>query len=177
MTADWTPEPSRQPARHGRGAGTRRSVNAGALWAGGVATAVVAALIAIVGIVVARGIFHIPVLAPKKSGTWGDADTLTYALAAFGLGLLATALIHLLLLSTPAPFTFFGWILGLGTLVGALAPFASNADMASKVSTAIINALIGIATWSLTVSTAHRAVRRQNLPGAGGGISPDPYIA
>ena len=176
MTADWTPEQPRQPAGHRRDAGTRRSVNAGGLWAGGVATAVVAALIAIVGIVIARGIFHIPVLAPKRSGTWGDADTLTYALAAFGLGLLATALIHLLLLYTPAPFTFFGWILGLGTLVATLAPFASNADVAPKVSTAIINAFIGIAVWTLTVSTAHRAMRRGNGSGADGGISPNPYV-
>ena len=135
-------------------------VDAGRLWAGGLATAVVAALIAIVGIVIARGIFHIPVLAPNRSGTWGDADTLTYALAAFGVGLLATALMHILLLATPSPFVFFGWILGLSTLVAALAPFATSAEMASKVSTAIINAFIGIGVWSLTVSTAHRSLRR-----------------
>jgi hypothetical protein len=175
MTADWTPEQPRQPAGHRRDAGTRRSVNAGGLWAGGVATAVVAALIAIVGIVIARGIFHIPVLAPKRSGTWGDADTATYALAAFGLGLLATALIHLLLLYTPAPFTFFGWILGLGTLVATLAPFASNADVAPKVSTAIINAFIGIAIWSLMASTGRRSLRREGIDRSGGAAPPDPY--
>ncbi len=147
------------PASHRRGGNRRLAVDAGRLWAGGIATAVVAALIAIVGIVVARGIFHVPVLAPKRSGTWGDADTVTYALVAFGIGLFATALMHLLLLSTPAPFTFFGWILGLGTLLGALAPFAASGEMAPKVSTAIINALIGIAVWSLTDSTAHRSLR------------------
>ena len=106
------------------------AVDAGKLWAGGLATAVVAALIAVVGIVIARGIFHIPVLAPNRSGTWGDADTVTYALAAFGVGLFATALMHILLLATPSPFTFFGWILGLSTLVAALAPFATSAEMA-----------------------------------------------
>jgi hypothetical protein len=120
---------------------------------------VVAALIAIVGIVIARGIFHIPVLAPKKSGTWGDADTVTYALAAFGAALLATALMHLLLVSTPAPFTFFGWIVGLATLAAAVVPFAAGAELAAKVSTAVINALIGIAVWSLTDSTARRSLR------------------
>jgi hypothetical protein len=128
------------------------------LWAGGIATAVVAALIAIVGIVIARGIFHIAVLAPKGSGTWGNANTVTYAAAAFGVGLLATALIHLLLLSTPAPFTFFGWIMGLCTLVATVAPFATDAHTASKVSTAIINAAIGIAIWNLTASNAHRSL-------------------
>jgi hypothetical protein len=58
--------------------------------------------------------------------------------------LLATGLIHVLLLSTPAPFAFFGWILGLCTLLAALAPFATSADRAPTVTTAIINAIIGI---------------------------------
>ena len=172
MTTDWTPE---QPARPAGGGRRHLSVDAGKLWAGGIATALVAALIAVVGIVVARGIFHIAVLAPKKSGTWGDADTGTYALAAFGSGLLATALIHLLLLSTPSPFAFFGWIVGLCTILAALAPFVTDADLASKVSTAVINALIGIGIWSLTDSTARRSIRRDPMPGPN--PQAGPYVA
>jgi hypothetical protein len=38
--------------------------------------------------------------------------------------------------------------------------------MASKVSTALINAVIGIGVWSLTVSTAHRSLRRVNAIGS-----------
>ena len=175
MTADWTPEQPRPPAVS-HGGRQRPTVDAGKLWAGGVATALVAALIAVVGIVIARGIFHIAVLAPKKSGTWGDANTATYALAAFGIGLLATALVHLLLLATPSPFVFLGWILGLCTLVAALAPFATDADLAPKVATALINAVIGIAIWSLTVSTAHRSIRPAAPSGAAGyGYPSDPY--
>jgi hypothetical protein len=34
--------------------------------------------------------------------------------------------------------------------------------MASKVSTALINAFIGIGVWSLTVSTGRRSLRRGN---------------
>lgn len=140
------------------------AVDAGRLWAGGIATAVVAGLIAIVGIIVARGIFDVPVVAPKGSGTWGNANTATYALAAFGAGLVATGLIHVLLLSTPAPFTFFGWIMGLCILAAVTAPFASDAALAPKVSTAIINAAIGICIWSLTVSTARRSLRAPQFP-------------
>lgn len=158
MTANWTPGQPERPAAGTRG-GRRRAVNPGRLWAGGVATAVVAALIAIVGILIARGIFHIPILAPKKSGTWGDASTVTYALAAFGAGLLATALIHILLLSTPSPFAFFGWIIGLCTLAAVVAPFAAGGDWAPKVATAVINAAIGIEIWALTVSVARRSVQ------------------
>lgn len=164
MTTGWTPSGQDRPTGgegfpgHRGRRGTRWTVDAGKLWAGGAATAVVAALIAIVGIIVARGIFDVAVIAPHKSGTWGDANTAVYAVAAFGFGLLATGLIHVLLLATPSPFVFFGWILGLCTLVGVLAPFATSADVAPKVSTAIINAVIGIAVWSLTASTAHRSV-------------------
>ena len=179
MTADWTPEPPRPPVPSSHGGRQRPTVDAGKLWAGGVATALIAALIAVVGIVIARGIFHIAVLAPKKSGTWGDANTATYALAAFALGLLATGLVHVLLLTTPSPFVFLGWILGLCTLVAALAPFATDADLSPKVATAIINAIIGIGIWSLTVSTAHRSLRPANAAGPAPGqrYPPDPYYS
>jgi type IV secretory pathway TrbD component len=83
----------------------------------------------------------------------------TYALVAFGAGLLATALIHVLLLSTPSPFAFFGWIVGLCTLAAALAPFAAGGDLAPQVTTAFINAAIGIEIWALTASVARRSVQ------------------
>lgn len=148
MTAQWVPEQDDSRLPH---------VDGGRLWAGGVATAAIAALIAVVGIVVARGLLDVAVLAPKRSGTWGNANTATYAVAAFVFGLLATGLMHLLLLFTPQPFSFFGWILGLLTLVAVLAPFAISAELAPKVATAVINAVIGIAVWSLTAGTARRS--------------------
>ena len=51
------------------------SVNAGRLWAGGVATAVVAALVVVAGVFIARGILGIPVLAPAAAGSLGSATT------------------------------------------------------------------------------------------------------
>ncbi len=159
MTAEWTPEQGPRPAM-GRPSRSRPAVNAGRLWAGGAATAVVAALIAVVGILIARGLFGVPVLAPQQAGTWGDASTAGYALAAFGTGLLATGLAHILLLFTPSPFVFLGWILGLCTLAAVLAPFAAGGDLAPKVTTALINAIIGAAIWSLTASTGRRSLRQ-----------------
>jgi hypothetical protein len=137
----------------------RRTVDAGRLWAGGFATALVAALIAVAGILIARGVLKIPVLAPKEQGTWGSASTLTYAVVAFGFGLIATGLIHALLLSTPSPFNYFGWIMGLVTVVAAALPFTSGAELDAKIATAIINALIGIAVWTLTDSSARRSFK------------------
>ena len=52
-----------------------RTVDARQLWSGGAATAVVAALIALAGILVCRWLFSIPVLAPRQDGAWGDAST------------------------------------------------------------------------------------------------------
>jgi hypothetical protein len=78
-------------------------VNAGRLWAGGVATAVLAALAVLAGVLITRGVLGIPVLAPKTANNFGNSATAVYALLAAGATLLATALLHLLLLGTPRP--------------------------------------------------------------------------
>jgi Family of unknown function (DUF6069) len=88
-------------------------VDARQLWSGGAATAVVAALIALVGILVCRWLFNIPVLAPRQDGAWGDASTAGYAIAAAAAALVATAIMRLLLIATPRPQMFFTWIIGL----------------------------------------------------------------
>jgi hypothetical protein len=73
-----------------------RTVDARQQWSGGAGTAVVAALIALVGILVCRWLVNIPVLAPRQDGAWGDASTAGYAIAAAAL--VATAIMLLLLL-------------------------------------------------------------------------------
>lgn len=141
---------------------TRRQqppVNAGRLWAGGAAAAVVAALIAVAGIVIARGIFDIPVLAPQGDGVWGGASTLWYAIWSAIAGLVATGIAHALLLTTPQPRTFFGWIIGLATVIAALWPFTSGADLDAKIVTMLINLVIGVAIGSLVSAVARSAVR------------------
>jgi len=57
---------------------------------------------ALVGILVCRWLFNIPVLAPRQGGAWGDASTAAYAIAA-AAALVATAIMHLLLVATPRP--------------------------------------------------------------------------
>ena len=54
---------------------SRPQVDAGKLWPGGIATAVVAALVALVGVLVCRWLFGIPLLAPKSDGAYGDVHT------------------------------------------------------------------------------------------------------
>src|SRR5215831_17000897 len=81
-----------------RKSSSSRSIDARQLWSGGVATALVAALIAVAGILVCRWLFDIPILAPRRDGAWGNASTAGYSLAAAAAALVATAIMHLLLL-------------------------------------------------------------------------------
>jgi hypothetical protein len=81
--------------------GRQLHVSAYRLWTGGLATAVVAALVAVVGVLIARGLFDVPVLAPTEEGALGNANTARLAGLAAGAALLATGLMHLLLLFIP----------------------------------------------------------------------------
>ena len=142
-----------------------RRVDARPLWSGGVATAVVAALIALVGILVCRWLFNVPILSPRREGAWGNASTIGYVLAAAGCALAATALMYLLLLSTPYPRVFFGWIIGLATVVAVVFPFSTTAPTSQKIATGLLNLVLGVAIGSLVNGTAARVIRRRAITG------------
>lgn len=141
------------------GRSPRPTLNASRLWAGGAATAVIAALIVIVGILVGRGLFGVEVLAPKGAGVWGDASTFWYAFGAAMLSLVATGLIHLLMLYTPKPMRFFGWVMVLSTVVAMLGPFVTDNDLGPRLYTAGLNFVLGIAIGTLTAGSARSALR------------------
>ena len=146
-------------APDGHDAAEKLQVNANRLWTGGVATAVVAALVAVVGVLIARGLLDVPVLAPTEEAVLGSANTARLALVAAGAALAATGLMHLLLLFIPRPWQFFTWIMSLVTLAAVLAPFATDAEVATKVATAAIFLAIGVAVGSLVSGVASSAVR------------------
>ena len=136
----------------------RPAVKAGRLWAGGAAAALVAALVALVGVLVARGLFDIPVFGPAEAGIMGDNGTARLAALAAVAALVATGLMHLLLLTTPRPLSFFGWIMALVTLIATLAPLLTDAPTAEKVATAAIYLAIGITITSLVSGVARSGV-------------------
>jgi Family of unknown function (DUF6069) len=138
--------------------GSRPHVDAGKLWPGGIATAIVAALLALVCVLVSRWVFHIPLLAPKRDGAYGDVHTTALMLIAVGAALAATAVLHMLLLSTPRPTVFFGWIIGLGTVLAVILPFSTAAPLTAKLATSVVGLLLGIAIGSLLSSVGARAV-------------------
>ena len=149
----------------------RLRVNGGRVWAGGVATAVVAALVVILGVYIARDILNIAVLAPKAAGSLGNSTTAVYALVAALGALVATALLHVLLLGAPRPLRFFTWITGLAVVLAVVAPFSEMADWQSKVATAVINLAVGVAVISLLTGTGRSAV--QGAPSDYSSGSPD----
>ena len=155
--------------------------DSGRFWAGAVATAIVAALIALVGILICRWTLNIPILAPAGDGAWGDAHTGEYVLVAALVALVAAGLLYLLVLSTPNPGLFFRWIIGLVTLIAVVYPFSSGAPLEQKFATAIVNLVVGVAIGSLLLATAGRAIRR-TAPRPSGparpvdpGVQADPY--
>ena len=133
------------------------SLDAGQLWSGGVATAVVAGLVALLGVLAFRWLFHVPILAPASDGAYGDANTTVLVFATAGVALLATALLNLLLVATPRPMVFFGWIIGLATVVAVIFPFSTSAPLSQKFATATVNLFIGIAIGSLLAAVGARA--------------------
>jgi len=129
------------------------------LWSGGVATAVVAGLVALVGVLVCRWIFNIPILAPRHDGAYGDAHTTTLVLVAGGAALVATIVAHLLLLGVPRAMLFFGWIVALVTAIFVVFPFRTGAPLEQQVATAAVYLVIGVAIGTLLSGVGERATR------------------
>ena len=129
-------EPGYGPRPPERPPPDRPSVDAGRLWAGGIATAIVACLIGLVGVLVARWLLGIA-----------------------AASLIATLLLHLLLLSTPRPLAFFGWIIGLATVLGVVIPFSTTAPLDQKAATAVVVVVLGIAIWTLLSGVGARSIR------------------
>lgn len=134
-------------------------VDARRLWAGGVATALVAVLVALIALLIARGIVGVAILAPDEAGVFGDASTVgLYSLAALA-ALVATGLMHLLLLAVPQPRTFFAAIAGLATVAVALQPFLTGAELASQIATAVVYLVTGAVIIGLLGSVTDYAIR------------------
>jgi uncharacterized protein DUF6069 len=135
-----------------------RPLNVGRLWAGGVATAVVAALIALVGVLILRAVLRLAVYAPPEAGTLGGSATTMLCLSAVVAALAATGLAHLLLTTTPRPLTYLSWIIGLATAVAVVVPLVSGASIVLAFAQAAIHLVIGTTIGSLVI-TAARASR------------------
>ncbi len=133
------------------------SVDSGRYWAGVAATALVAALVGVVGVVVLDQILKIDLVVKDIFST--DSVGAAYAIGGALSAVVAGALLQLLVLTTPRPRAFFGWIMFLALVVAALIPLTWTDVHKSAIASGALNLLIGIAIWSLLSGVLSRTLR------------------
>lgn len=130
--------------------------NGGRFWAGGLATALVAALVAAAGSAIAQGVLDIDLLPPDDPAGSRWPEAFTYAAWAAGLALVCTAVAHLLVLAVPRPMSFFRWIVTLIGVVLVAGCFAPEAALESKIATAVVVAVVMISIGTLLAGLLRR---------------------
>ena len=138
------------------------------LWAGGVATAVVAAGIAIVGVLIISNVFDLGIQTAQRSGALVDNALTIIPVCAVIAALAGTALLHLLLLTTPRPATFFSAIVLLVLVVLLLQVFLADGGVIDHIATGVLYAAIGLAIISMLSGVSRTAVRPATQGGWGG---------
>ena len=133
------------------------SVDAGRYWAGVVATALVAALVGLVGVVIVDQIIKIELVVKDLFGT--DSVSAAYVVGGVLAAVVAGALLQLLVLTTPRPRAFFGWIMFLALVVAALIPLTWTDSTKSALTSGALNLVVGIAIWTLLSSVLTRTLR------------------
>ena len=142
-------------------------VDAARLWAGGAATAAVAALVAVVGVAICEGVLDIDMVRPALLLDLDTSFSVRYAITAAIFALVATGLAHALVLTTPRPRAFFAWIIGLATAAGVALPFAAEGTTEGRLATAAVNLVLGLSILTLLSSVMLRTVRYPRAPGVG----------
>ena len=136
------------------------TVDGGRLWGTGVATALVAGLAATTVLFVARSLVGSAVLVAPPGRSPADLSYLDAFLVAFVIGLVATAVLQVLLLVVPRGTSFFAWISTL-FLVLSLGPvFAMDVPMESKVWLSALHAVAYAVVVSLLLGAVPRVARR-----------------
>ncbi|GAA4619703.1 DUF6069 family protein [Actinoallomurus vinaceus] len=133
--------------------------DAGRLWAGGAATALVAAGVALVGVLVLHRVLQAPVISPGGLRQSADYAMVAFPIAAALVTLIATGLLHLLMATTPSASQFFTWIASLAMVLVVLQVFLGNEKLLTQVETAAFYLLIGVAIISPLLGVSRTAVR------------------
>ena len=149
------PTADRPADRHSNGL----VLNPTRLWTGGLATAAVAALVGLVGTLVIRVLFEYAPVGASATHAFSTANAGLLCLFAAVAALAATGIAHLLVVSTPDPLSYLGWIIGLSTAAAVVVPLIGGLPMAAAIAIAVVNLVIGLAIGSLVVGAAAAAYR------------------
>lgn len=150
-------------------------VDAGRLWSGGAATALVAVGVTVVSLLGLRAVLDIPALAP-----WADRVSVGYDLMSAGIAaalaaVAATGLLHLLMYSTPRAHQFFGWIAALVVAGLILRVFVGGLTLPDQLVLSALYLLVGIAITSLLRGVGSTAMRYEEREQSHRGYRYDRY--
>ena len=135
----------------------RAIVDAGRLWGGGFAAALLVTVIVLTGVLVGRGL-GVPRFAGDPTGTLAPGSVASYAVLWALSALLLTGALHLLMLLTARPLRFFGMVAGLLVIAAVVAPFTAAAPLGVEITGAVINLVAGTIAASLIGSVGGRAL-------------------
>jgi hypothetical protein len=111
----------------------------------------------VVGVLLVRGVLDIPILSAK--GRLVNQAMAVVPISAGLAALAATALLHLLLLTTPRPTAFFGAIGAIVIAIVVLQVFLTGGTRQEQIATAMLYVVIGVAVISLLSGVARTAVQ------------------
>ena len=149
MTAAGRPEPARSKSAYSV------EIDQIRYWVGGLLTAAIAALLGVVGLVVAHGIIHVPVLL----GSGHPVNSVLYGLAVAGIAIGAAALFVGMLHVAPRPVAYYSWLAAMSTALATLLPFTTSAGLHSQIVFAATNLAVGVAIMVLIPMAAVNARR------------------
>jgi hypothetical protein len=138
----------------------RLGLEVGRFWAGALATMVVAALIGLAADFILEEVLNLEVQAQADLFATGS-DVMAWVVAGALFALVAAIVLYLLVMSTPRPRSFFGWVVALATVILAMVPFAGQFEIVPAILAAIVWVVIGCAVWSLLTGTLSRTVVRR----------------
>ncbi|MEV0977169.1 DUF6069 family protein [Streptomyces sp. NPDC049915] len=161
-SATVSPSPPQTPPSSAAAPPARRApgLNAGRLWAGGVMAAGVAGLAAVAALLVVRGVLGVALFVPRGDDVMESASTRIPAAGAAVAALVATGLVHVLVLTVPRPGRMFTWLVTAGTAAAVVLPFTTAASTGAHIGIAAVNLAVGATIGSLLSAVGRGAVRR-----------------
>lgn len=154
-----TPDETLQPVTSGT-QDPRLGLEVGRFWAGALATMLVAALIGLAAEFILEEVLNLEIQAQADLFATGS-DLMAWVVAGALFALVAAIVLYLLVMSTPRPRSFFGWVVGLATVILAAVPFAGDFELVPAILAAIVWIVIGSAVYSLLTGTLSRTVVRR----------------
>jgi hypothetical protein len=138
---------------------TEVRIDARRLWGAGVATAAIAAAAGVVVFLFATEVFDVTLrVRTGSTGAYEKLGVANVAIVAFLAGIVATAVLHLMLRFVPRPKVFFFWLASLAMIASLLAPLSLQITDKAKVWLCSMHVVVGIVIISLLLATASRVM-------------------